>query len=55
VLQEEYVRRNAYQTEIEEIMSDPRLIQTAHEKMCNDFYSDRLDPTQRDWTKTAPT
>ena len=47
VLQEEYVRRNASQTEIEEILSDPRLIETAHEKMRDDFYSGRLDPTGR--------
>jgi hypothetical protein len=45
VLREVYVRRNASQTEMEEIMSDPRLIQIAHENMCEDFYSGKLDPT----------
>ena len=47
VLQEEYVRRNASRTEIEEMLSDPRLIETAHEKMREDFYSGRLDPLGR--------
>ena len=45
VLKEEYVQRNASPTEIEEMMSDPRLIETAHEKMREDFYSGRLSPT----------
>jgi hypothetical protein len=47
VLQEEYVRRNASHTEIEEILGDPRLIETAHEKMRDDFYSGRLNPLGR--------
>jgi hypothetical protein len=47
VLQEEYVQRNASQTEIEEMLSDPRLVETAHEKMRADFSSGRLDPTRR--------
>ena len=47
VLQEEYVRRNASHTEIEELLGDPRLIETAHEKMREDFYSGRLDPLGR--------
>ena len=45
VLQEEYVQRNASQTEIEEILSDRRLVETAHEKMRDEFYSGKLDPT----------
>jgi len=44
ILQEEYVQRNASQTEIEEILDDPRLVETAHEKMCDEFYSGKLDP-----------
>jgi hypothetical protein len=47
VLQEEYVRRNASHTEIEEMLGDPRLIETAHEKMREDFYSGRLNPLGR--------
>lgn len=44
VLQEEYVRRNASPNEIEQILEDPRLIETAHERMRDDFSSGRLDP-----------
>jgi hypothetical protein len=44
VLGEEYVRRNASPDEIEQILQDPRLIETAHEKMREDFSSGRLDP-----------
>jgi len=44
VMQEEYVRRNASPKEIEGILDNPRLIETAHEKMRDDFSSGRLDP-----------
>lgn len=44
VMQEEYVRRNASPDEIEGILENPRLIETAHEKMRDDFSSNRLDP-----------
>jgi hypothetical protein len=47
VFQEEYVRRNASQAEVEEILGDPRLIQIAHQKMCDEFYSGRLAPAGR--------
>jgi hypothetical protein len=47
VTQEEYVRRNASLEEVEEILGNPRLIETAHEKMREDFYSGRLDPLGR--------
>ena len=44
VMQEGYVRRNASADEIQNILDNPRLIQTAHEKMSNDFSSGNLDP-----------
>ncbi len=44
VMQEGYVRRNASADEIQTILDNPRLIQTAHEKMREDFYSGKLDP-----------
>ena len=44
VLGEEYVRRNASPVEIEQILENPKLIETAHEKMRDDFSSGRLDP-----------
>jgi hypothetical protein len=46
VVQEEYVRRNAAPREIEEICSDPRLIEAAHEYLKQDFESGELDPTR---------
>jgi hypothetical protein len=47
VLQEEYVRRNASSREIEEISSDPRLVEAAREHLNQDFDSGDLDPTRR--------
>ena len=44
VLGEEYVRRNASPVEIEQILENPKLIQTAHERMRDDFSSGKLDP-----------
>ena len=44
VLKEEYVRRNASPAEVEDILEHPRLVQTAHEKMREDFSSGELDP-----------
>jgi hypothetical protein len=47
VVEEEYVRRNASPLEIEEICSDPRLIEAAREYLNRDFESGELDPGQR--------
>ena len=47
VVQEEYVRRNASPLEIEEIRSDPRLVEAAREHMERDFGSEELDPGRR--------
>ncbi len=44
VIQEEYVRRNASQAEIDDILENPRLVETAHEQMRDEFSSGRLDP-----------
>ena len=44
VVQEEYVRRNASPTEIEDIVENPRLVETAHQQMREDFSSGELDP-----------
>ena len=43
VIQEEYVRRNASADETQNILGNPRLVETAHEKMCEDFSSGHLD------------
>jgi hypothetical protein len=48
VIQEEYVRRNASAEEVQALLDNPRLVETAHEKMRDDFSSGRLDP------KTTP-
>ena len=47
VVQEEYVRRNASPLEIEEICSDPRLVEAAREYLKQDFSSEELDPGRR--------
>ena len=47
VLQEEYVRRNASSEEIETILDNPRLVETAREEMRKDFSSGELDPRRR--------
>lgn len=44
VLGEEYVRRNASPDEVEQILDNPRLIETAHERLRDDFSSGKLDP-----------
>ena len=44
VLHEEYVRRNASNDEVEEILADPALIEATHEQLRNDFSSEELEP-----------
>jgi hypothetical protein len=46
ILQEEYVRRNASPAEVDEICSNPRLVEAARERMEQDFGSEELDPTR---------
>jgi hypothetical protein len=47
VVQEEYVRRNASPLEVEEILSNPRLVHAARENLERDFSSGELDPSRR--------
>ncbi len=47
VLQEEYVRRNASSVEIEEISSDPQIVEAARESMQEEFKSGELNPENR--------
>jgi hypothetical protein len=47
VLQEEYVRRNATNEEIQSILENPRLIEAAGEQLREDFSSGKLDPRQK--------
>ena len=47
ILQEEYVRCNASPAEVDEICSNPRLVEAARERMEQDFGSEELDPTRR--------
>lgn len=44
-MQEEYVRRNVSPDEVEKILENPRLVETAYEKMREDFSSGGLNPT----------
>lgn len=44
---EEYVRRNATRGQIDDILSDPRLIEAARERMQQAFDSGELDPNRR--------
>ena len=44
VMQEEYVRRNVTPEEVQNILDNPKLIETAHKKMREDFSSGHLDP-----------
>lgn len=48
VVQEEYVRRNASASEVEEICSRPELVQAAREHLASDFSSGELDPNRRE-------
>jgi hypothetical protein len=47
ILGEEYVRRNASPAEVDEICSNPRLVEAARERMEQDFGSEELDPSHR--------
>ncbi len=47
IVNEEYVRRNASEVEVDEIISSPRLVEAARERMEQDFGSEDLDPTRR--------
>ncbi len=47
IVQEQYVRRNASPNEVEDILSNPKLVHAAREHMLKDFASDEFDPYQR--------
>lgn len=47
VLEEEYVRRNASRGEIDEIASNPQVVEAARESMEQEFKSGNLDPNRR--------
>lgn len=47
VLEEEYVRRNASRGEIDEIASNPQVVEAARESMQEEFKSGNLDPDRR--------
>lgn len=47
VLEEEYVRRNASRAEIDEIASNPQVVEAARESMQEEFKSGELDPDRR--------
>ncbi len=44
IVQEEYVRRNVSQDEINDILDNPRLVEAAREHLQEDFSSGELDP-----------
>jgi predicted RNA binding protein with dsRBD fold (UPF0201 family) len=46
-VEEEYVKRNATKSQIDDILRDPRLVQSARERMQEAFESGELDPSQR--------
>lgn len=47
VVKEEYVRRNLSRSQIEDIKSDPRLVEAARERMQEAFRSGELNPRER--------
>ena len=47
VVEEEYVRRNASRGEIDEIASNPQVVEAARESMQEEFKSGNLDPDRR--------
>lgn len=47
VTEEEYVRRNASQSQIDEILSNPKVVEAARERLQQDFSSGDLDPNKR--------
>ncbi len=47
IVREEYVRRNASPAEVDDICSNPRLVESTREHMERDFGSEELDPHRR--------
>jgi len=46
VVQEEYVRRNLTESQRQDIVSNPRLLEAAHERLQKAFRSGELDPNR---------
>lgn len=47
IVEEEYVKRNATRSQIDDILSNPRIIEAAHERLQDAFASGELDPNKR--------
>lgn len=47
ITEEEYVRRNASRGQIDDILSNPKIVEAAREKMQDAFESGDLDPRNR--------
>ncbi len=47
VVEEEYVKRNATKSQVDDILKDPRLVHSARERMNEAFASGELDPNKR--------
>lgn len=47
VLEEEYIKRNASRSQIDEIASNPQVVEAARESMQEEFRSGELDPNRR--------
>ena len=47
VVEEEYVRRNATKGQIDDIVSNPKIIEAARERLQEAFSSGELDPNRR--------
>ena len=47
VVQEPYVQRNCSQSEIDDVINNPRLVHAARESMAKTFSSGELDPRGR--------
>lgn len=47
IAEEEYVRRNASREQIDDILSNPKIVEAAREKMEEAFESGDLDPGNR--------
>lgn len=47
IVEEEYVRRNASRGQIDDILSNPKIVEAAREKMQEAFGSGELDPRNR--------
>lgn len=47
VVTEEYVRRNLTASQIEDVVSNPRILEAAHERLQEAFRSGELDPSPR--------